>query len=69
MPRPRKPWHVTITTPDGNTTRTEHTSENKTYEHVRTELLAGRGTEARVDCWENGTWWHFETVTAEEFAQ
>ena len=69
MSRPRKPWRVTITAPDGSTTDTAYTSEDKTNEYVRTELLAGRGTEARVERWENDCWWHFDTVTAEEFVR
>lgn len=66
--KPRKPWRVTLTGPNLNET-TEHTSEAKAYVLVNSSFLeAGRVSEARVDQWEGGRWWHFETVTAEEMA-
>ncbi len=55
MARKSKPWAVTLGTPDGPT-RTEHTSENKTYEKVRAEVAAikagtSRTTRIRVEQW------------------
>jgi hypothetical protein len=64
--RPRKPWRVVLTGPQGQVGETSHTSEAKTFEHVRTALRdPGTGADmAKVMQWSDGRWWHFETVTA-----
>jgi hypothetical protein len=59
--KPRKPWRVIL---DGHD-ETEHTSEAKAFEHVRTALRSGSDT-AKVMQWADGRWWHFETMHAEE---
>lgn len=62
--RPRKPWRVTLTGADVRAT-SDHTSERAAYTFL---LAALRGdspaTAARIDQWEGGRWWHFETVEA-----
>ncbi|MGW4270834.1 hypothetical protein ACWEGQ_00350 [Streptomyces seoulensis] len=64
--RPSKPWRVTVIGPDVEAT-SSFTSEAKTYAFVRATLCDDSpATSARVDKWEGGRWWHFETVTAEE---
>lgn len=59
--RPRKPWRVTLTQNGVRLAEIVHTSENKAYEHVRAALRAGADT-ARVECWEDGGWRHFDTM-------
>ncbi|MFD3520428.1 hypothetical protein [Streptomyces sp. NPDC058653] len=62
--KPRKPWRVTIIGPDIRA-ESAHTSEAKAYELVRAALGGDSpATKARVEQWENGRWWHFETVDA-----
>lgn len=62
----RNSWRVTITGPDVNDT-SNHTSEAKAYELVRAALGGDSPAEsARVECWEDGRWRWFETVTADE---
>ncbi|MFF5473314.1 hypothetical protein [Streptomyces achromogenes] len=63
--KPRKPWRVILTQRGVKLVEIEHTSEKKAFEHVRAGLCSGADT-ARVEQWEGGRWWHFETVTAEE---
>lgn len=57
--RPRKPWRVTIA---GLTT--EHTSEKTAYTHLIAALRSHSIAAARVEQWEGGRWWHYETVKA-----
>lgn len=62
--RPRKPWRVTLTGSDVRAA-SDHTSEKAAYAFL---IAALRGdspaTAARIDQWEGGRWWHFETVEA-----
>lgn len=71
--RPRRPWRVVLDHPTGQSPEAEFTSEDKTYEHVRTELrkaAAGetKTTAIRINQWSDGRWWHFETVKPGEWA-
>ncbi|CQR59242.1 hypothetical protein [Streptomyces leeuwenhoekii] len=64
--KPSKPWRVTVTGPEVETT-SSFTSEAKTYAFIRASLGADSPAEsAKVEQWEGGRWWHFETVTADE---
>ncbi|MFJ4473213.1 hypothetical protein ACIP2X_37765 [Streptomyces sp. NPDC089424] len=66
MRKPSKPWRVTVTGPEVEAT-SSFTSEQKTYAFIRASLGAGSPAEAaKVEQWEGGRWWHFETVTANE---
>ncbi|MFG3585100.1 hypothetical protein [Streptomyces sp. NPDC047990] len=65
MPKPRKPWRVTLTQNGVKLAEVDHTSETRAFEHVRTALRAGADT-ARVEHWEDGLWRWFETVTAKD---
>ncbi len=63
--RPTKPWLVTLTGPDGYRDTFSHTSEKGAYRFLLAALRSGGpATTARVDQWESGCWWHFETVEA-----
>jgi hypothetical protein len=64
--KPREPWRVILTQNGVHLAEVPHTSEAKAFEHVRAALRAGADT-AKVMQWEGGRWWHFETVTADEF--
>lgn len=64
--RPRNPWRVILTQNGTKLPETGHTSEAKAYAHVRAALQAGADT-AKVMKWENGTWWHFETIHADDW--
>jgi hypothetical protein len=67
--KPSKPWRVIITGPDVKAT-SSFTSEAKTFEFVRTCLGGDSPADtARVEQWEGGRWWHFETMHAEEISQ
>lgn len=63
--KPRKPWRVILTQNGVQLVKIDHASEAKAYQHVRNALGSGADT-AGIMQWENGRWWHFETVTAEE---
>ncbi len=64
--KPSKPWRVTVTGPEVEAT-SSFTSEAKTYAFIRASLSAGSPADtARIEQWEGGRWWHFETVTARE---
>ncbi|MDX2697238.1 hypothetical protein [Streptomyces ipomoeae] len=64
--KPRKPWRVILTGPDIRAT-SDHTSEAKAYALIRAALGGDSPADtARVEQWEGGRWWHFETVTADE---
>lgn len=63
--KPRKPWRVILTQGGIQLVEIDHTSEAKAFEHARTALKAGSDT-AKVMQWEDGRWWHFETMHAEE---
>jgi hypothetical protein len=64
--KPRKPWRVILTGPDVHAT-SDHTSEAKAYALIRASLGDDSPADtARVEQWEGGRWWHFETVTADE---
>ncbi|MGW1171994.1 hypothetical protein [Streptomyces sp. NPDC002550] len=64
--KPSKPWRVTVTGPEATAT-SSFTSEAKTFDFVRTCLGADSPADsAKVEQWEDGRWWHFETVTADE---
>jgi hypothetical protein len=63
--KPRKPWRVILTQNGSHLAEVPHTSEAKAFEHVRAALQSGADT-ARVMQWEDGRWWHFETVHAED---
>ena len=65
-PKPRKPWRVILTQNGVKLVEIEHSSEKKAYEHVRVAFGSGADA-ARIEQWEGGRWWHFETVTADEF--
>ncbi|MFL4491499.1 hypothetical protein ACJ6WD_09595 [Streptomyces sp. VTCC 41912] len=70
--RPRKPWRVVLESPTGPSPESEFTSETKTYEYVREELrkaAAGetKTTAVRINKWEAGNWWHFETIKLGEW--
>ena len=65
--KPRKPWRVILTQKGIHLAEVEHTSEAKAFEHVRTALKADADT-AKVMQWEDGRWWHFETMHAEEIS-
>lgn len=65
--RPRKPWRVVLDSPTGQSLEAEFTSEAKTYEHVGDELRKAEAgdtktTAIRINQWEGGRWWHFETI-------
>ncbi|MGW2739147.1 hypothetical protein ACWC4D_33730 [Streptomyces sp. NPDC001288] len=64
--KPSKPWRVTVTGPEVKA-ESSFTSEAKTFDFVRA-CLGGDSpaTSAKVEQWEGGRWWHFETVTADE---
>lgn len=63
--KPRKPWRVILTQNGVQLAEIDHTSEAKAFAHVRTALGAGADT-AKVMQWEDGRWWHFETMHAED---
>ncbi|MFD7922562.1 hypothetical protein ACFV3R_25460 [Streptomyces sp. NPDC059740] len=64
--KPSKPWRVTVTGPDVQAP-SAFTSEAKVYAFLRTTLGGDSpATSAKVEQWEGGRWWHFETVTADE---
>lgn len=64
--KPSKPWRVTVTGPEV-TAPVSFTSEAKTYDFVRARLTSdGPADSAKVDHWENGQWWWYESVTADE---
>jgi hypothetical protein len=57
---------VTVTGPEVTAT-SSFTSEAKTFAFVRASLGGDSPADsAKVEQWEGGRWWHFETVTAEE---
>lgn len=60
--KPRKPWRVILTQNGIKLAEVDHTSEAKAFAHVRAALHSGADT-ARVEQWEGGRWWHFETLT------
>ncbi|GES27869.1 hypothetical protein AB0G60_02895 [Streptomyces angustmyceticus] len=65
--RPRHPWRVVLEAPTGPSPEAEFTSEAKTYAYVREELRKAEAGETettaiRINQWESGRWWHFETV-------
>ncbi|MBZ6211612.1 hypothetical protein KVH31_34520 [Streptomyces olivaceus] len=63
--KPRKPWRVIVTGPDVRA-ESDHTSEAKAYALIRASLGEGSPADtARVEQWEDGRWWHFETVHAD----
>ncbi|WP_329142898.1 hypothetical protein OIU91_04410 [Streptomyces sp. NBC_01456] len=67
--KPSKPWRVTLTGPgvEVEVEVTSFTSEAKTYAFVLATLGADSPTtSAKIDHWEGGRWWWFETVTADE---
>ncbi|WP_157865066.1 hypothetical protein [Streptomyces prasinopilosus] len=64
--KPSKPWRVTITGPEVEAT-SSFTSEEKTYAFIRATLGGGGPADtAKIEQWEGGRWWHFETVTVDE---
>jgi len=63
--KPRKPWRVILTQNGIKLVEIEHTTEARAFEHVRLALRSGADT-ARIDHWEGGRWWHFETVKASD---
>ena len=63
--KPRKPWRVIEFRNGMEHAETEHTSEAKAFTHVRTILQADADT-AKVMQWEDGRWWHFDTMHADE---
>lgn len=64
--KPSKPWRVTVTGPEVKATAS-FTSEAKAYAFVRACLGGDSPADtAKVEQWEGGRWWHFETVTADE---
>jgi len=64
--RPSKPWRVTALCDDTDVTYS-FTSEAKAYAFVRASLSeSSPAYAAKVEQWEGGRWWHFETVTADE---
>lgn len=64
--KPSKPWRVTVTGPEVTAT-SSFTSEAKTFAFVRATLGGDSpAATAKVEQWEGGRWWHFETVTADE---
>jgi hypothetical protein len=63
--KPRKPWRVILTQNGVQLVEVDHTSEAKAFEHVRMALGSGADT-AKVMQWEDGRWWHFETMRAED---
>lgn len=65
--KPRKPWRVILSQGGIQLAEVDHTSEAKAFAHVRTALKAGSDT-AKVMQWDDGRWWHFETMHAEEIA-
>lgn len=73
MARKSKPWAVIVITENGARVRTEHTSENKTYEKVRGELAAIKTgnslvTRIRVEQWEPAydRWVWYEDIDPKE---
>jgi hypothetical protein len=63
--KPREPWRVILTQGGIQLAEVPHTSEAKAFAHVRAALRSGADT-AKVMQWEDGRWWHFETVHADE---
>ncbi|MFC9891460.1 hypothetical protein [Streptomyces pilosus] len=64
--KPSKPWRVTVTGLEVEA-KSSFTSEAKTYAFVRASLGEGSPADAaRIEQWEGGRWWHFETVHADE---
>jgi hypothetical protein len=64
--RPSKPWRVVLTGPDV-TAQSDHTSENKAFAFVRASLGPDSPAHTvRVECWEDGRWRWFETLTRED---
>lgn len=61
--KPREPWRVILTQGGVQLAEIGHTSEAKAFSHIRTGLRSGADT-TKVMKWEDGRWWHFETVTA-----
>lgn len=64
--RPSKPWRVILTGPDV-TAESAHTSETKAFAFIRASLGTDSPADtARVECWEDGRWRWFETLTRED---
>jgi hypothetical protein len=64
--RPSKPWRVILTGPD-ITAESAHSSEAKAYGFVRASLGPGSPAHtAKVMQWEDGRWWHYETLHTED---
>ena len=64
--RPSKPWRVILSGPDV-TAESAFTSEAKTYAFVRASLTPGSPAHtAKVMQWDDGRWWHFETLHPED---
>lgn len=64
--KPSKRWRVTVTGPEVTAT-SPFTSEAKAFAFVRASLGGDSPADtAKVEQWEGGRWWHFETVTADE---
>lgn len=63
--KPRKPWRVILTQNGIHLAEADHTSEAKAFEHVRMALRSDADT-AKVMQWEDGRWWHFETMHADD---
>lgn len=66
--KPRKPWRVILTQNGIHLAEVPHTSEAKAFAHVRAALRSGADT-AKVMQWEDGRWWHFETMHADEISE
>ena len=63
--KPRHPWRVILTQNGIQLVELDHPSEAKAFEHVRVALGSGADT-AKVMQWEDGRWWHFETMHADD---
>jgi hypothetical protein len=73
MARKSKPWAVILNTP-GQPIRTEHTSEAKAYEKIRTEVDAAKSgtsrvTRIRVEQWESDAnrWTLYDLIDPKEW--
>jgi hypothetical protein len=66
--KPREPWRVILTQNGIHLAEVPHTSEAKAFGHVRKALRAGADT-AKVMQWEDGRWWHFETMHTEDLPE
>jgi hypothetical protein len=65
--RPSKPWRAVLSGPTGEISETPFTSQNKTYEFVHASLGPGSPAHtAKVMQWEDGRWWHYETLHPED---